>query len=153
VTLRAKLISKTWQSPNLASRVLTLNLQRLSQDWERYYGHPIPLVETLVDAARLRGTCYLASGWQMPDPTRGFAKRGSCYAAHGQPKGVFVRPLPAQASEGLGAALLPPSGTVLNLCSQFPFSSLEIRHFEPHSSLCLGVFVLKNQFVFGPENR
>jgi hypothetical protein len=43
-------------------------------------------------------------------------------------------------------------GTVLNLCCQFPFSSLEIRHFEPHSSLCLGVFVLKNQFVFSPGN-
>jgi hypothetical protein len=44
------------------------------------------------------------------------------------------------------------SGTVLNLCCVFPFSSLEVRHFEPHFSLCLGVFVLKNQFVFSPEN-
>jgi hypothetical protein len=43
-------------------------------------------------------------------------------------------------------------GTVLNLRCQFRFSSLEIRHFEPHFSLCLGVFVLKNQFVFSPEN-
>jgi hypothetical protein len=43
-------------------------------------------------------------------------------------------------------------GTVLNLCCRFPFSSREIRHFEPHFSLCLRVFVLKKQFVFSPEN-
>ena len=59
------LILPQWHLPNLASRVLALNLQRLSQDWERYYGHPILLVETFVDASRFRGTCYRAAGWQM----------------------------------------------------------------------------------------
>ena len=27
--------------PNLASRILALNLKRLSQDWQKVYGHPI----------------------------------------------------------------------------------------------------------------
>ena len=103
------LILPEWHRPNLASRVLALNLQRLSQDWERYYGHPILLVETFVDAARFRGTCYLAAGWQMVGATRGFAKRGPGYVAHGQPKRVLVRPLHPQARQSLTAAFLPPS--------------------------------------------
>jgi len=52
------LILPEWHRPNLASHVLALNLQRLSPDWERYYGHPLLLVETFVDAARFRGTCF-----------------------------------------------------------------------------------------------
>jgi hypothetical protein len=103
------LILPEWHLPNLASRVLALNLQRLSEDWERYYGHPILLAETFVDGARFRGTCYLAAGWQMLGTTRGFAKHGPGYVAHGQPKRVFVRPLQAQARQSLTAAFLPPS--------------------------------------------
>ena len=35
--------------PNLASRVLALNLKRLSFDWQTFYGHPLYLAETFVD--------------------------------------------------------------------------------------------------------
>ncbi|MBF0555308.1 MAG: DUF4338 domain-containing protein [Nitrospirae bacterium] len=38
---------------NLASRILRLNLSRRSSDWERAYGHPVVMVETFVDPARL----------------------------------------------------------------------------------------------------
>ena len=103
------LILPEWHLPNLASRVLALNLQRLRQDWERYYGHPLLLVETFVDAARFRGTCYRAAGWQRLGATRGFAKHGRGYRAHGQPKQVWVRPLRPHARESLRAAFLPPS--------------------------------------------
>jgi hypothetical protein len=48
---------------NLASRILSLNLKRLSSDWEAVYGHPIILSETFVDTGRFQGTCYRASGW------------------------------------------------------------------------------------------
>jgi hypothetical protein len=103
------LILPEWHLPNLASRVLALNLQRLSQDWERYNGHPILLVETFVDASRFRGTCYLAAGWQMLGATRGFAKHGPGYVAHGQPKQVLVRSLRPQARQSLTATFLPHS--------------------------------------------
>ena len=93
--------------PNLASRILALNLQRLSTDWERFYGHPLLLVETFVDAARFRGTCYRAAGWQVLGTTRGFAKHGAGYVAHGQPKLVLVRALAPQARECLTAAFPP----------------------------------------------
>lgn len=96
------------QEPNLASRILALNLKRLSQDWERFYGHPVLLAETFVDGARFRGTCYRAAGWQVLGQTRGFAKRNRRYWHHGQSKLVLVRPLLADARSRLVAPFLPP---------------------------------------------
>lgn len=101
------LILPEWHCPNLASRVLALNLQRLSEDWERYYGHPLLLVETFVDPARFRGTCYRAAGWQLLGETGGFAKRSRGYVTHGRPKQIWVRPLHRQAHYLLQAPLLP----------------------------------------------
>jgi hypothetical protein len=102
------LILPEGQEPNLASRVLALNLKRLSQDWELYYGHPVLLAETFVDGARFRGTCYRAAGWQVLGQTRGFAKRNRHYWQHGQPKLVFVRALVVDARSRLVARFLPP---------------------------------------------
>jgi hypothetical protein len=102
------LILPGWHQPNLASRLLALNLKRLSRDWELYHGHPILLAETFVDGARFRGTCYRAAGWQVLGQTRGFAKRNRRYWRHGQPKLVFVRPLVADAVSRLVAPFLPP---------------------------------------------
>jgi hypothetical protein len=102
------LILPGWHQPNLASRLLALNLKRLSRDWELYHGHPILLAETFVDGARFRGTCYRAAGWQVLGQTRGFAKRNRRYWRHGQPKLVFVCPLVADAVSRLVAPFLPP---------------------------------------------
>jgi hypothetical protein len=77
--------------PNLASRVLALNLKRLSSDWQTLYGHPIYLAETFVDPRYFTGTCYKAQGWIFPGCTRGFAKCANRYYPHNQPKMVFVR--------------------------------------------------------------
>lgn len=95
--------------PNVASRVLALNVKRLSQDWERYFGHPILLGETFVDPARFQGTCYRAAGWLPLGQTLGFARRGRVYVVHGQPKLVLVRPLGPEARQRLLASFLPPS--------------------------------------------
>ena len=45
---------------NLASRVLSLNLKRLSEDFQQVYGHPLYLVETFADP-RFAGPCYRAA--------------------------------------------------------------------------------------------
>src|SRR6516164_5973089 len=86
--------------PHVASRILALNGKRLSQDWERYYGHPILLGETFVDAARFRGTCYLAAGWgtARPDPGLRQAGPGLC------------GPWPTQAGAGASAVCRGPAG-------------------------------------------
>ncbi|HSF31445.1 MAG TPA: ISAs1 family transposase [Candidatus Tectomicrobia bacterium] len=106
------LILPDCHQPNLASRILALNLKRLSADWERYYGHPILVAETFVDGARFQGTCYRAAGWQVLGTTRGFAKRGRGYVPHGRPKTVLVRPLTARAVSQLVGPFLPPLTTL-----------------------------------------
>ncbi len=102
------LILPGWNKPNLASRVLALNVKRLSQDWEICHGHPVLLAETFVDGARFRGTCYRAAGWQVLGETRGFAKRNQGYWHHGHKKIVLVRPLGPDAVSRLVAPFLPP---------------------------------------------
>jgi hypothetical protein len=102
------LILPGWNRPNLASRVLGLNLKRVGRDWERHHGHPVLLAETFVDGARFRGTCYRAAGWEVLGQTRGFGKRNDGYWHHGRPKIVLVRPLVAEARARLVAPFLPP---------------------------------------------
>lgn len=93
---------------NLASKVLAENTKRLSQDWERIYGHPVVLAETFVDQARFSGTCYLAAGWRALGRTRGYGRNGGRYFHHGNPKTVLVKPLRPDARELLTAAFPPP---------------------------------------------
>ena len=102
------LILPGWNKPNVASRVLALNVRRLKQDWENCHGHPVLLAETFVDSARFRGTCYRAAGWERLGETLGFAKRNDHYWYHGQKKTVLVRPLVPDAVSGLVAPFLPP---------------------------------------------
>lgn len=78
---------------NLASRVLSLNLKRLSRDWEAVHGSPLLLAETFVDPALFSGTCYRAANWQVLGQTRGFGKHQQGYERHDRPKLVLVYPL------------------------------------------------------------
>ena len=77
--------------PNLASRVLGLSVGRLGEDWYRSWGHSILVVETFVDPARYRGTCYRAAGWSLLGATRGFSRHSGGWRHHGHPKQVFCR--------------------------------------------------------------
>ena len=84
--------------PNLASRILALNLHRLSADWLSVYGHPIVLAETFVESPRFTGACYRAANWVDVGWTKGFARRpGGGYVHHGQPKRLLLFPLHPQA--------------------------------------------------------
>ena len=94
---------------NLASRILGLNLARLSQDWQRVHGHPLILAETFVDPARFTGTCYRAANWVELGHTRGFSKSNDTYTPHGQQKRVWVYPLHPQAQRILSAAVAHPA--------------------------------------------
>lgn len=78
---------------NLASRVLSLNLQRLSADWQAAHGHEVLLAETFVDPARFTGACYRAANWHVLGRSRGFAKQQQTYRRHDRPKLVLVYPL------------------------------------------------------------
>jgi len=79
---------------NLGSRVLSLCLKRLSNDWLEKYSHPILLVETFVDPKRYHGGVYRASNWQEIGHTCGFRRTTQGYSRQTEhTKLLFVKPL------------------------------------------------------------
>lgn len=94
------------QVKNLASKVLSLNLERLSDDWKSVHGHRLVLAETFVDKSRFSGTCYLAANWLNLGETRGFGRNGGQYYYHGNPKMMLVRPLHRNAKRLLTAPFI-----------------------------------------------
>ena len=90
---------------NLASRVLGLNLARLSADWQCVHGHALLLAETFIDPSRFAGTSYRAANWIELGSTRGFAKCNDSYVEHGAAKRVWVYALHRQAPRLLASAL------------------------------------------------
>lgn len=96
--------------PNLGSRVLRLTLDRLSQDWQERYGHPLLAVETFVDPEQFCGTVYTANGWIELGSTDGWGRcRRDYYVRHDKPKRLFVRPLQRNACRSLQAEHLKPA--------------------------------------------
>jgi len=81
--------------PHLASHVLGRMAAMLSPEWQRIYGHPIYFLETFIDPARCRGTCYRAANWIVLGRTTG---RG-----HHAPTKQPTRPI----KEVLGYPLTP----------------------------------------------
>lgn len=103
------LIFPTTSVKNLGSRILSLCLKRLSNDWLEKYGHPVLLVETFVDPERFHGGVYRASNWQTIGYTRGFRRTTQGYSAQTeQKKLIFVKPLHRRAQAVLSHAQLSP---------------------------------------------
>jgi Domain of unknown function (DUF4338) len=86
----------------LASRILALSARQMPRDWERNYGCRPLLLETLVDAARFRGTCYRAANWIHVGQTAGRGRMDRKHEAHGQAaKDIYVYPLVRDARQQL----------------------------------------------------
>jgi hypothetical protein len=49
--------------PHLASHILGRMAKLVLRDWQQLYAHPIHWLETFVDPARFKGTCYRAANW------------------------------------------------------------------------------------------
>jgi hypothetical protein len=57
--------------PHLASHILGRMAKLVPQDWQRTYAHPVYWLETFIDPARFKGTCYRAANWQHLGSTTG----------------------------------------------------------------------------------
>lgn len=136
---RFLILAEAGALPNLASRAMRLCLDRLSEDWQSAYAHPIAVVESFVDTQLFRGTAYKASGWQALGPTQGFARNAQdFYVEHRRPKEIWVRELASGTrekltlpSEALPAAWAAVDARVAPRCTQTcpQLSSLRV-HFE-----------------------
>ena len=96
------------QYPNLASRVLALCTQRLSEDWEAAFGHPVLVAESFVDPQRFSGACYRAAGWEAVGATQGFRRHHrDFYQEDGHPKELWLRAVHPKARRWLQRPALP----------------------------------------------
>ena len=78
---------------HLASHVLARVLRRLGADWLAKYGYRLQLVETFVDRARFRGTCYRAANWIHLGATTGRGRQDREHTLQVGVKDLFVDPL------------------------------------------------------------
>jgi hypothetical protein len=82
------------QVRGLASHLLGLCARQLPHDWAARYGVRPLLLETLVDPARFRGTCYRAANWLPLGATVGRGRMDRAHVLTGHaPKTVYVYPL------------------------------------------------------------
>jgi hypothetical protein len=78
---------------NLASWILGACARRVAGDFEHRYGYRPVLLETFVDAARFRGTCYEAANWRYLGETQGRGKLDREHRFALPVKRIYVRPL------------------------------------------------------------
>jgi len=57
--------------PHLASHILGRMAKIVPRDWQQLYAHPVYWLETFIDPARFKGTCYRAANWQWLGTTTG----------------------------------------------------------------------------------
>jgi hypothetical protein len=79
--------------PHLASHILGHISRRIARDWQTKYGHPIELLETFVDRARFRGTCYRAANWVHVGATRGRSRQDRTHSLQVPVKDIYLYPL------------------------------------------------------------
>jgi len=97
--------------PNLGSKVLSLCLKRLSEDWERAWGQPVLVVESFVDEhLGYEGTSYKACAFDAAGPSAGFGRSSrDYYLKHDRPKQLYLRALNPKARQWLSQARMPAS--------------------------------------------
>jgi len=87
------LIMPQVQVPHLASHVLGLCVKRLPEDWKARYGYRPLLLESFVEHARFKGTCYRAANWQHIGVTCGRGRQDG-QRQHAVPvKDIYLYPL------------------------------------------------------------
>jgi len=90
----ARFLILPWvQSKNLASQILGAAARHLPDDWQRRYGYCPLLLETFVEQARFKGTCYQAANWIHVGQSKGRGKLGPAGKQSVPIKDLWVYPL------------------------------------------------------------
>jgi hypothetical protein len=107
VGLARLLIRKEVRCTNLVSKVLSLALGRLAQDWQGRYGVRPQLVETYVDRSNFTGRCFSAANWLRVGTSTGRGRLGPKRAVKSL-KDVWLFPLDQRARQKLQTQLPRP---------------------------------------------
>ena len=66
VVNNARFLILPWvQVKNLASKILSMAVKQIPEDWQKYYEIKPVLMETFVETGRFAGTCYKAANWRL----------------------------------------------------------------------------------------
>jgi hypothetical protein len=90
--------------PHLASHLLGRLARRISLDWQELYAHPIHLLESFIDPARFRGSCYRAANWICLGLTSGRGHNARTHRCEQPRKQLWVYPLGADFRHRLNPA-------------------------------------------------
>lgn len=78
---------------NLASKVLSMAIKQLQDDWLREYCYAPVLLESFVDTSHFAGTCYKASNWLYLGETQGRGRIDTKREYSLSRKAIFMYPL------------------------------------------------------------
>ena len=94
VVNNARFLILPWiQSKGLASKILAKAARQLPEDWLAHYGFRPVLLETFVQSARHRGTCYKAANWINIGCTTGRGKKSTSHNQLIPIKDIWLYPL------------------------------------------------------------
>lgn len=97
VTNNSRYLIAPWvKVEHLASHILSLIANRIADDWQHKYGHPVYCLETFVETGRFRGVCYRAANWIHVGKTTGRGRDGGHHNAILPVKDVYLYPLVPQ---------------------------------------------------------
>lgn len=78
---------------NLASFILGAISRRLREDWQNYHQTDIVLLETFVEKARFKGSCYKAANWTYLGQTKGRTRNDRYTKIKVPIKDIYIYPL------------------------------------------------------------
>lgn len=128
---------------NLASKVLSMSVARLANDFEQKYSYRPLLIESFVDTSHYSGACYRAANWLQIGTTKGRGRQDRYSRSSLSRKAIYIYPLEPQFRHRLG--LLPDAGLGALDLSQ----GLESEHWAENEfgGACVGDQRLSNRLV------
>lgn len=87
------LIRPTVSCKNLASKVLSMSVARLPDDFEQKYRYRPLLIESFVDTRQYSGTCYRAANWLEIGTTKGRGRQDRYSRSSLSRKAIYIYPL------------------------------------------------------------
>jgi hypothetical protein len=87
------LIRPSVQCRNLASKVLSMSLAALPDDFEQQFSYRPWLVESFVDTRCYSGACYQAANWIAVGKTKGRGRQDRFNQSALSPKAIYVYPI------------------------------------------------------------
>lgn len=98
------LIRPSVKCQNLASKVLSMSLVLMADDFEHRYSYRPLLIESFVDISRYSGTCYRAANWIAIGKTKGRGRQDRLTRRALTTKAIYVYPLEKDFRQQMGLA-------------------------------------------------